>query len=96
MHGRVRGARAVAERAVAAMVWLTRDVNALDRAVTGGAWAVRHEPASRRDLGALTVGVIGFGEIGSRVARCVSAGFGSHVVVAEIDRSAQALASRPV
>lgn len=85
IHGRGHGASAVAEWTVGAVLWLVRDVARLDRAVAAGQWAVRHETDSRRDLGALVVGICGYGHIGELVARAVTAGFGGTVVVCEPD-----------
>ena len=83
LHGRGFGSRAVAEWVIGAMVWLARDVSAMDRAVRDGHWAVRHRAEGRRDLASLKLGVIGFGQIGRLVAQKASTAFGSAVLVTE-------------
>jgi D-3-phosphoglycerate dehydrogenase len=68
---------AVADHAVGLMIAALRHFLAGDRAVRGG-----KRPALRgRELGALTVGLVGFGNIGRAVARRLVGGFGSRVVV---------------
>lgn len=69
-------AAAVAEHTVALMLACLRHVVAADRRVRAGQW-----PAMRgRELGAATVGIIGLGEVGRRVADLVGS-FGATVVV---------------
>jgi D-3-phosphoglycerate dehydrogenase / 2-oxoglutarate reductase len=63
---------AVADHAVALMLAALRDVAAGDRGVRAGRWAVRRS----RQLGALTVGIVGLGRIGRQVASRLN-GFGS-------------------
>jgi D-3-phosphoglycerate dehydrogenase / 2-oxoglutarate reductase len=63
---------AVADHALALMLAALRDVTAGDRGVRAGQWAVRRT----RQLGALTVGIVGLGRIGREVASRLS-GFGS-------------------
>ncbi len=63
---------AVADLAVALMMAALRDVAAGDRGVRAGRWSVRRT----RQLGQLTVGIIGLGRIGRGVATRLS-GFGS-------------------
>jgi len=70
-------AESVADHAVALMLAALRHVVAADRAVRGGDWRA---PAPGRELGALTVGLVGYGAVGRGVARRVSAGFGSRVL----------------
>lgn len=69
-------ADAVAEHTIALTLACLRHIVAADRQVREGQW-----PAVRgRELGASTVGIVGFGEIGRRVAGIVT-GFGATVVV---------------
>ena len=70
-------AESVADHAVALMLAALRHVVAADRAVRDGGWRA---PARGRELGALTVGVIGYGAVGRGVAHRVGAGFGSRVL----------------
>lgn len=63
---------AVADHTVALMLAALRDVAAGDRAVRGGDWSVHRT----RQLGGLTVGIVGLGRIGREVAGRL-AGFGS-------------------
>jgi D-3-phosphoglycerate dehydrogenase len=66
---------AVADHALALLLAGLRDVSGGDRRVRSGDWSVRRG----RELGSLTVGVLGFGRIGQGVARRL-AGFGSTVL----------------
>lgn len=68
-------ANAVADLAVGLMLASLRDIVDGDRRVRAGDWSVRRG----RELGAATVGIVGFGRIGQGVARRV-AGFGSTVL----------------
>ncbi len=63
---------AVADHAVALMLAALRDVTAGDRGVRAGRWTVRRT----RQLGGLTVGIVGLGRIGREVAARLQ-GFGS-------------------
>ena len=63
---------AVADHAVALMLAALRDIAAGDRSVRAGDWSVRRT----RQLGGLTVGVVGLGRIGRQVVARLS-GFGS-------------------
>lgn len=63
---------AVADHAVALMLAALRDVATGDRAVRAGDWSVRRT----RQLGGLTVGIVGLGRIGREVAARLG-GFGS-------------------
>ena len=80
---------AVADHALALLLAALRDVVAGDRRVRGGDWTVRRG----RDLGALTVGVLGFGRIGQGVARRL-AGFGATVLAHDPYVSAETLHAR--
>lgn len=64
------GADSVAEGALALMLALAKDLNALDRAVRDGRWAARDE-LDLWDIGGTTVGIVGLGRIGRRVAALV-------------------------
>lgn len=66
---------AVADHAVALLLACVRHVVAGDRRVRAGDWTVRRG----RELGSLTIGVLGFGRIGRGVARRL-AGFGAIVL----------------
>jgi D-3-phosphoglycerate dehydrogenase len=66
---------AVADHALALLLAGLRDVSGGDRRVRIGDWSVRRG----RELGSLTVGVLGFGRIGQGVARRL-AGFGTTVL----------------
>jgi D-3-phosphoglycerate dehydrogenase len=79
---------AVADHAVALILAALRDVAAGDRGVRAGRWAVRRT----RQLGQLTVGIVGLGRIGREVVSRLS-GFGSTLLgydpwvpQAELDR----------
>ena len=71
-------ANAVADHALALLLTALRDVMRGDRGVRSGEWSVWRS----RELGALTVGVLGFGRIGQAVARRLS-GFGCRVLVSD-------------
>jgi D-3-phosphoglycerate dehydrogenase len=71
-------ADAVAEHTLALMLCLARDIPRIDRSTRAGNWEQRiykgHEFAAR------TVGILGYGGVGQRVARLVTA-FGAKVLV---------------
>lgn len=69
---------AVADLTLALMLAALRHVTDGDRRLRSGDWTVRRG----RELGALTVGLVGFGRIGQGVARRVS-GFGSTMCAAD-------------
>ncbi|AZC12654.1 NAD(P)-dependent oxidoreductase [Microbacterium sp. ABRD28] len=71
-------ADAVADHAVGLMLAALRHVADGDRRVRAGDWSARRG----RELGASTVGVVGFGRIGRGVARRLS-GFGARVLAAD-------------
>ncbi|MDR2998552.1 MAG: hydroxyacid dehydrogenase [Microbacterium sp.] len=71
-------ADAVADHAVGLMLAALRHIADGDRRVRGGDWGVRRG----RELGAATVGIVGFGRIGQGVAKRVG-GFGSRVLAAD-------------
>jgi phosphoglycerate dehydrogenase-like enzyme len=66
------GTQAVAEGALAFMLALAKDLPALDRAVKEARWAARDE-ADIWDIDGTTVGIVGLGRIGRRVAALVQA-----------------------
>jgi D-3-phosphoglycerate dehydrogenase len=67
---------AVADHAVALLLAAVRGIVAGDRDVRAGNWAVRRG----REIGSLTVGLVGFGRIGRGVARRLG-GFGTAIAV---------------
>lgn len=71
-------ADAVAEHALAMMLSLARGLPRLDRETRGGAW--RNLKHFTRDFHTLTVGIVGYGQIGARTARLVQA-CGASVVI---------------
>jgi D-3-phosphoglycerate dehydrogenase len=66
---------AVADHAVGLMLAVLRGTTEGDRRVRAGDWSVLRG----RELGSLTVGIVGFGRIGQGVARRLS-GFGSRIL----------------
>jgi D-3-phosphoglycerate dehydrogenase len=71
-------ADAVAEHALAMMLCLARDLPRFDRETRSGAW--RDLKQFTREFHTLTVGIVGYGQIGERTARLVQA-CGAQVVV---------------
>lgn len=71
-------ADAVADHAIGLMLAALRFVPDGDRRVRDGDWGVRRG----RELGAATVGIVGFGRIGQGVARRLS-GFGCRILAAD-------------
>jgi len=69
-------AEAVADHTIGLMLAALRHLVAGDRASREGI----RPPLRGRELGALTVGIVGFGSIGRAVARRLIGGFGSRVV----------------
>jgi phosphoglycerate dehydrogenase-like enzyme len=58
-----------AEHALLLILATARRLSQLDRAVRSGAFAIRNDPAAMgRELDGLTLGVVGFGRIGRRLA----------------------------
>ena len=69
-------ANAVAEYVFAAMFAASRQLAWFDQQVREGRWAVRGEAGARtHDLRGRTLGLIGYGAIGQRIAQIASAGF---------------------
>ena len=73
-------ATAVAEMAVALMLGLVKRVADLDRAVRGGRFFEARKEMVLGDLDGTTLGLVGLGDIGNRVARICGAGFGMTVL----------------
>jgi D-3-phosphoglycerate dehydrogenase / 2-oxoglutarate reductase len=71
------GAQAVAEGALALVLALAKRLPELDRAVKGGRFAER-ERADVRDLDGAMLGILGYGQIGRRLA-ALAAPLGMHV-----------------
>ncbi len=95
-------ADAVAELALALMLALSRELPRLDRGVKSGAW--ERPQYQGREFRDRLVGIVGFGQIGRRVAR-LAAAFGAKVVIhsrtaiveaggAEVEPSLEALLRR--
>lgn len=63
-------AQSTAEHAVALLYALAKDLVHQDRGLRAGDWGVRHRRVGR-DLHELTLGIVGLGKIGSRVAQLV-------------------------
>lgn len=70
---------AVADHAVALLLSALRGIAAGDKRVRGGSWTVGERA---RELGALTVGIVGFGRIGRGVAARLL-GFGGRVLATD-------------
>lgn len=81
LSGRGMGHEAVADWTIGSILWLTRRMGATHEAMRTGAWERRFDIQERRDLHKLTVGLIGYGAIGARVAAILATGFGSRVLV---------------
>lgn len=71
-------ADAVAELSLALMLSLARELPSLDRGTKAGGWQRPHHPG--REFRGRTVGIVGYGQIGRRVARLATA-FGANVIV---------------
>jgi D-3-phosphoglycerate dehydrogenase len=78
------GPQAVAEWTIGSMLWLVRDMGAMHEAMRSGNWKRRFDVADRRDIRTLTIGVIGYGQIGRRVAQGIKSAFGSRVIVNDL------------
>ncbi len=75
---------AVAEFTVALMLDLLRPAGRLQRDYAAGRFAEARAAAHGPELRDLTVGIVGFGRIGSRVGRICAAGFGARVLYNDI------------
>jgi D-3-phosphoglycerate dehydrogenase len=83
------GPQAVAEWTIGSMLWLVRDMGEVHKAMVTGNWKKRFDVNDRRDIRTLTIGVIGYGQIGRRVAKGVHDAFGSRVIVNDLLESRQ-------
>ena len=74
-------AQSVAEYCVLAMLMLARNIAAINAAMHTRPWdEARRLAAPAREITGLTVGVVGVGEIGGRVAQICARGFGMRVL----------------
>lgn len=74
-------AQSVAEYCVLAMLMLARNIAAIHAAMHALAWdEARRLAVPAREITGLTVGIVGVGEIGRRVARICARGFGMRVL----------------
>jgi D-3-phosphoglycerate dehydrogenase / 2-oxoglutarate reductase len=74
-------AQSVAEYCVMAMLMLARNVMAITAAMRSQPWdEARKLAMAARELAGLTVGIVGVGEIGKRVAKICRHGFGMRVL----------------
>ncbi len=72
-------AGSVAEHTVALILALAKDLRRTDAAVRAGNWAVRNDYRAR-DLAGKTLGLVGLGRIGRRVAGMCSTAFGMRAI----------------
>lgn len=93
LSGRGMGHEAVADWTIGSILWLTRRIGAMHEAMSSGNWQRRFEIEERRDLHRLTVGIIGYGQIGARVAAILATGFGSRVLIHDSSPLAEQAAS---
>ncbi|MEF8841065.1 MAG: NAD(P)-dependent oxidoreductase [Haloarculaceae archaeon] len=81
LHAPGRNANAVADFALATMLAHHRRVPYFDRTTSAGGWELEFDPERLpRDLTSLAVGVVGFGNVGRKVARRLG-GFDADVLV---------------
>ena len=74
-------AQSVAEYCVLAMLLLARNILGISSALKQTSWdAARAMGAGTHEIAGMTVGIVGVGAIGSRVARIVRRGFGMRVL----------------
>lgn len=74
-------AQSVAEYCAMAMLMLARNVRAITQALRSGSWdAARALGAGSHEIAAMTVGIIGVGHIGTRLARICRHGLGMRVL----------------
>lgn len=75
---------AVADLAVGLMIGLLRKIAAGDAGVRGGRYAEARAAAVGCEMSGLTLGIVGFGRIGSEVARRCHFGFGMRILYNDI------------
>ena len=74
-------AQSVAEYCAMAMLMLARNISAITASLRGSTWdAARALGAHAHEIGAMTLGIVGVGAIGSRLARIARNGFGMRVL----------------
>jgi D-3-phosphoglycerate dehydrogenase len=74
-------AQSVAEYCVLAMLMLARNIVAITNALHSGPWdAARLRGAAAHEISGMTLGIVGVGEIGGRLARICRSGFGMRVL----------------
>jgi D-3-phosphoglycerate dehydrogenase len=74
-------AQSVAEYCVLAMLTLARNLLAITNALHAGPWdAARLRGAGAHEISGMTLGIVGVGEIGGRLARICRQGFGMRVL----------------
>ncbi len=74
-------ARSVAEYCAMAMLMLARNIVAITNGLRGLSWdEARRLGAPARELAELTLGIVGVGEIGGRLAKIARTGFGMRVL----------------
>jgi D-3-phosphoglycerate dehydrogenase len=74
-------AQSVAEYCVMAMLMLARNIPAITQAMRAQPWdEARKLAAPAHEIAAMTVGIVGVGEIGARVAKICRLGFGMRVL----------------
>lgn len=76
--------QAVAELTMGLMVALERRVIGSEQRMRAGEFAATRDGLARRQLNEMTLGIVGFGRIGSRVAQIAHHGFGMRVVYNDI------------
>jgi len=76
--------RSVAEHTLALLLAVERRILAGDAAVRGGTFRQTRDATVFRELGDLTLGIVGMGRIGSAAARIAALGFGMRVVYTDV------------
>ncbi|UIJ73445.1 hydroxyacid dehydrogenase [Aurantimonas sp. HBX-1] len=83
-------ANAVAEHAIGVMLALARRISVNDRSLRRGAWSsLRTVAPETTELGGRTVGLIGYGNIGQRLAAICRLGFGMRVLATRRSEAAR-------